>query len=1169
MSIMVKLFISALFSIHQYLPEDDPQYKKYFTDVRTATAEDIFPAAHETCRYLISVFVDAGLEVTMGSSGNSFLSQTLTGILGGDQALDSMLGILKTEKFANNFKEHKIDPVEVRESIKNICSTNFSPLSFKTSDRQEIYDFIQKEINVLSDVHLNSLGDFNYFGSVNIFDRSGENIGTLDAVPRSWVPYEQMSRSLTLALLATEDEDFFEHRGVDSKAIARILKDLLAGESASGGSTITMQLLKNMYFLNGPLSNDYPELNSGSFSTLLRKVREWYWAWPYEKEHAEVMGDLSAKKYVLEMYFNLVEFGPRIQGVEQASYVFFSKPSLDLDLAEAAFITTLLKAPSRYSNPDNYVEYSEPRRNDYILTRAGAICEQVHNTSKNSYSSLKLADTYLNMCIVGGEKIDTSFIELEKQQSMPYWLKPSTSPISTPLILVRNQVSDWIGRHNFDPEKKPKEISIQTTIDQNLQNIVFESVRKKLDEYDEDRNRLDRVSPAKDDTGRTALFRSTDIDLSINSRLRSYTNSNSNTDIRYFYSIKYRRQNNISNQTLDFIEISNFLVSLDKSETQIVEINNQIAADLIEQSRQVGVVSIIEITKNSAKVISFENFVNEKMNLKPDEKNNLITEFERTKLRDRIIGNALDRLYRNRPRAFMTVGVISENGNLINKDLNEVRIPESHRNRISNKNYTFGDFFWLKPESSEDPNGLHYLDTPKLQAAVVVMDSNTGEVLANFGGYDPTTSSFNRSRDAVRQAGSTLKPWIYFYALNKGFNPQDTINNKYVRFEREGIKCRVTANNPEGNCYYVPGNYSSGLNGNIAFFQSLANSQNIGTYSLIQNPIWGPTWQENLKDLQNFFLQVGLYSDVSPEVTVILGSKDISIEKLTSSFSFFANGKHIANPQFIKYITDYKGETLYDFQSSFTDVPRQKNESIFQIQTMMAETTNSGTAGKINKWVKELSEGKYNQTCYNDVIGSDKQTCFGGKTGTSNDAKDVWFIGFTKNFVIGTWIGYDDPQSIGSQSTGGGLALPIFQEIVAQGEAYLPKIEPFITPDMVPNNLERRTVYGTRACSNGSGESFVIYSAFDSSSVDCYSGNPPAPLTQSTEQQPAENLPTPELTDNFQNRCECVQFSNGGYGVNIFYDSQNISNQIFYDDLRQCERLKGQIKSTRGIYLCQ
>jgi membrane peptidoglycan carboxypeptidase len=1180
MNVIVKLFISALFSIHQYIPGDDDRYEKYFTDVRQATAEDIFPAANQTCRYLISVFVDAGLEVATGSSGNKFLSNALAGIMGGDQALDSLVGILSSGKYAEKFKEHNVNPEEVKKAIKTICSSKFSPLSFNPNERQELYDFIQSEINVLSDVHLNSLGDFNYFGSVNIFDRSGENIGTLDAIPRTWVPYDQMSPQLTLALLATEDEDFFQHRGVDSKAIARILKQMLSGdENVAGGSTVTMQLLKNMYFLNGPKSK-YEELNSGTFSDLLRKVREWYWAWPFEKEHAKVLGDISAKKYVLEMYFNLVDFGPRIQGIEQASYVYFSKTTSQLDLAESAFITTLLKAPSRYSNPDNYVEYSEPRRNDYILSRAQVICADVNSKADTQFSSLPLASIYKKICSDGKEKIDLAYIAKEKEKPLPLWIRPASAPIDDYMILIKNQVSDWISKSKLDPEKKPKEISVQTTINAELQNLVFDVVRKKVDEYDgKSSSNPNSMNPANDDTGRKAQFKETDIDARVLNHINSIISKNDNKSLKYFSSIKFKNDKSINSQTIDLEDVSKYLNSqnqkaidaftknpLDESivilkDEDISKIIQDITKAVLENSKSVGDISLISFNGFDFEILSIDLFIKNKLKLSVEEQNVLLASVERTSVRNKIIINSLTRMNRIKPRDYMSVGVISENGNLVNANLEAVKLSDSHLARI--KKFKFGDFFWLRPKDLNEKNPeLFLLDKPKLQAAVMIMDSNTGEVLANFGGYDPLASGFNRSKDAYRQAGSTLKPWIYFNALNKGFNPQDIINNNYVRFERDGVKCRKTSTNPEGYCYYVPKNYSNSLNGNIALYQSLINSQNIGTYSLIQNPTWGPDWRSNLDDLRAFFAAIELYPSVNKEVTIILGSQEVTVEKLVSSFSFFANGSKIAQPQYIKYVADFKGQKLYELEPSYMQVPVSKPGSVFQIQTLLAEVANTGTAGNINAWVKKLSEGKYSESCYNDVIGTSKQTCFGGKTGTSNDAKDVWFIGISKNFVIGVWVGYDDPQPIGGNATGGGLALPIFKEIVEQGQSLLPKIEPFIENSMIPRDLERRIVYGRQACSRGSGASAVIYSDVNSNINNCGS-NPEDTYSNNDTPAPAQNKP------GSGNGCDCVALNNGMYAVNVTFDGKYYPSFVSnYRSLNDCNQRKYEIKSKSGRRVC-
>lgn len=1174
MDILVKLFVSALFSLHQYLPDDENNYKKYFNDVRQATQDDVFPAAHESCRYLIKVLSKEGLDKLTGMGGNKALTKLISDAIGNDETLEQILEILKTDKFLNKFKEKNIDPSALSSMIINVCSSSFSNLKFRPNERQEIYDFIQSEINILTPVHLNSLGDYNYYGSVNLFSRSGEMIGTIDAVPRAWVPYEQMSRTLTLALLSTEDAEFFEHKGVDSSAIARMMSELMGGaDDVTGGSTVTMQLLKNLYFLNGPISNTYPELNSGSFSTLLRKVREWYWAWPFEKEHAEVLGDLTAKRYILEMYFNLVDFGPRIQGVQQASYVYFDKSASELNLAQAAFITTLLKSPSRYSNPDNYVLRTEPRRNNTILNAAGRICSEVPTSTseaRSKYKSFELADLYVNMCTLDGKRIGPEDIELAKKEPMPKWNRPQTIAVEPSMILLRKQVSDWLNKYNFDPEKKPKEISVQTTIDQNLQNIVFDVVREKLDEYDNNKDRADldrqndRVEPARDDTSLTAMFEISDIGLDVMSVLRSHVDKKSSSEVRYLFSIKYRPANQISSQTLDFIEASTFLMSLDKSESEIIQINDEIENELVKRSKALGEVYIIEIKRDQKRILSFEEFISESKDLDQEQKSNQIFQFQPTAIRNKIIQNSLDRMYRARPRSNMTVGVLNEDRKLVNRDLELITLAQQDINYIAKKRYSFGDFFWLRKDS-QSSGDIYYLETPKLQAAVVVMDTNTGEVLANFGSYDPSLSSYNRSRDGGRQAGSTLKPWIYFYALNKGYNPQDIIDNRYgkngVHFKEPG-KSRI----------YYPKNYDSNLNGFISFFQSLINSQNIGTYNLIQNSTWGPDWIQNLNELQMFLQTIGIYDDSKYELTSILGTKSTSLERLTSSFSFFANGKHIVQPQYIKNITDYKGEVLYHLQTVKKDVPIIKNEAVFQIQTMMAETANRGTAEKINKWTKELFDGKYSQSCYNGVIGEGKQTCFAGKTGTSNDANDVWFIGFSKNFVIGTWIGYEHSLSIGSQSTGGGLAIPIFQSIIEKAEAFLPKIEPIITPEAVPRNLERRIVYGLKACPYGSGESFVIYSDFNSRSSNCVSGNPgtinSAGSRANTNGQNNSRVQDPTaLYPN--NSCTCL-FNPGGYfAVDIFYNNKLYPAKGVYNSKEECEAQKGRIRSTTGIYLCQ
>lgn len=1168
MPVIVKLLIAALFSIHQYIPDEDTRYKKYFSDVREADVEDVIPAAHEACKYMISVFAQAGVETVTGSSGG-VLSSSIATLIADDETLNSGLDVLSSGDFAEKFKEHQINPEDVKTAIKNICSTKFSPLSFSPIQRKEVFDFIQSEIKVLSDVHLNSLGDFNYFGSANIFDRSGEQIGTLDAVPRAWVPYEKLSTHLSLALLATEDEDFFKHRGVDSKAIARIVKQMMSGDDATGGSTVTMQLLKNMYFLNGPASQ-YLELNTGTFAMVLRKVREWYWAWPFEKEHAKVMGDLDAKKYVLEMYFNLVDFGTRIQGIEQASFVYFGKKASDLDLADAAYITALLKAPSRYPNPDNYVEYTLPRRNDYILTRAEKIC--LENSSEKVLSTYTeaLKKTYQRICTDGKKKIDSEYVDIEKAKPLPLWVRPVPAPTTASMALVKNQISQWINRNKLDPEKKPKEISIQTTIDKKLQDLVFQIVNKRIDGYDSDRiPNVGSINPANDDTGRQAVFRDTDINLRLSSKISTILNKNTDQTKKYFYSVKFRPKNEITSQTLNFALIAQYLAENAVAQEQLSGILENVANGLKDKSKKMGEIYLVEFQGLEFNVLSIEDFVNDKLKISVEEKKSFLDLVQRIQIRDDIIKSSLERMYRNRPRSYMSVGVIGESGHLIDSSLKQVSLLEAHKARA--ERFKFGDFFWLSPQNIDSGTGPYKLDKAKLQASVMVMDSNTGEVLANYGGYDPLASSFNRSTTGLRQAGSTLKPWIYYLALNKGFNPQDTLNNKSIAFEVPGT-----------NQIYRPGNYSSTYNGPVSFLFSLTQSLNIGTYSLIQNPTWGPDWQQNLDELKAFLIEIELYSNFNQGIPIMLGSQELTLEKLASSFSFFANGTHIVKPQYIKYVTDYKGNKLFNIEPQFVTVPNYRAGTIFQIQTLLAEIANSGTAARMNAFVRELSGGKYKQTCYNDVIGSNRQSCFGGKTGTSNDFKDAWFIGFSKNFVIGVWVGYDDPTSIGGSATGGALALPVFQDIITEGQDLLPPIEPFIENSKMPRNLEKRLVNARYGCNQSSTKDAVlIFTEIGSRQGNCSSSavardnrsttkvSTTRQSSQSTNSQtPRAEQPAQQTRRSALNSCSCVAKRNGQTSLDVVFDGVEYPDFVVYSSEAACNSQKGTIVSQQGRKVC-
>lgn len=1151
LSAVAKLIISALVSVHQYIPNDDPKYDKYFNDVREINEENILPAAHQSCRYLISVFVTAGLDSTLGGDNqNSALSNTLINLLGGDQTFNWAMSLFDDPKYKSQLDKYQINADELKSVVSTLCQEEYKPFVFTALQRKEIVDFIKSEIHVLTDSQIQSLGSYKYFGSTDLLDRHGLQIGTIDAIPRVWVPYHKIPKSLILALLVTEDDDFFTHRGVDTKAIARIVKQILSDSQATGGSTITMQLLKNLFFKDSKASEQYANLNQGHPSTILRKVREWYWAWPFEDANTIVAGDLSAKEYILEMYFNLMDFGPRIQGIGQAAYTYFNKDAQDLTIAESAFITTLLKAPSRYSNPNNYVEYTYPRRNNYVLGRM----KSLSLISEAEYQEAVKAD-------------------------LPVWSAPTSIAVNNPSIYIRDHAREWLQSQDFEKFPQAKEIVVESTVDKDLQQIVYDVVKENLDKHDEVRNKLNAVGPARDDRGRTARFREEDFSYAYTSRLQKLDallkKAGDSEFLLTVYLGKSEKQRLFYYQSQDLLnperklnkKIDNLLKSLGSYPGEVILVRS--ISDKVDTVKSLSPSEF----SDSGKLTSAET------------PSDIVSQIQQLLLEleeqvPALYRNALNRMEWAKPRADMVPAIyIQKESGLVHKEGFVLKLTEAHQRHFANKvrsnEFEDGHIFWLKDKDgpvveeeiaveeddddsinlleaetkpatvAKNPRSVIYeLDTPKLQAAVLIMNSQNGEVLANFGGYDPSTSSFDRSRFARRQAGSTLKPWVYFYALNKGFNPQNVLNNRSISFQIDKNK------------FYRPKNYSGGVGADLSVAKALSQSQNIAALSLVQHPIWGPDWQQNLNELRDFLKVVDIYEDPIDSPTIILGAQELSVAKLVSSFTFFSNGKYIARPQYFKYLTDRRGYVFHKGEPEIIEVPTAKPNSIFQMQSLMIETANSGTAASLRNFVANLNKKKYQSICFNDLLGSSKQSCFGGKTGTSNDSRDTWFIGFSKNFVIGVWVGYDYPRPLGGSATGGSIALPIFRGIVEKGEEHLPTIEPIIDLNAVPPGLERRTVYGNTACPSGEPkDAYIIFSDRSSSQNSC-STYRPRTLAQCT--------------------CRKVFYANNDddYHLDISYLGQDHRSFMVFEtegsenDRRECENALRNVKNSEGQYVC-
>jgi penicillin-binding protein 1A len=295
---------------------------------------------------------------------------------------------------------------------------------------------------------------------------------------------------------------------------------------------------------------------------------------------------------------------------------------------------------------------------------------------------------------------------------------------------------------------------------------------------------------------------------------------------------------------------------------------------------------------------------------------------------------------------------------------------------------------------------------PVAQAGLLAIDNGTGEVKAMVGGYDFDESKFNRATQAYRQTGSSFKVYVYAEAIEQGQSPFDVVTDEPVTFRSGGQD-------------YSPHNYDAKFEGRITLRRALADSRNIPAVRLLDH-----VGIQNVIDLAR---NAGISSPLPPYLPLALGAADLTLMEHTSAFTIFADdGVHIA-PHEIRRVTTYDGSILEEAHPTVTDVVSAQTART--MVAMLEDVVQFGTGVR----AKEL--GRFS----------------GGKTGTTNDFTDAWYLGFTPQITAGVWVGNDDKRvSLGPKETGARAALPIWLEFMQQGMQGMP-IEDF--PNVVP--LER------------------------------------------------------------------------------------------------------------------
>ncbi len=280
---------------------------------------------------------------------------------------------------------------------------------------------------------------------------------------------------------------------------------------------------------------------------------------------------------------------------------------------------------------------------------------------------------------------------------------------------------------------------------------------------------------------------------------------------------------------------------------------------------------------------------------------------------------------------------------------------------------------------------------PEVEGAMVAVDPRSGAIRALVGGFDYERSKFNHVTQALRQPGSSFKPFIYSAALEKGFTPSTIVNDAPLFFD-----AGATGSQP-----WEPKNYDGKFEGPMPLRTALAKSKNMVSIRILQSI--GPAFA------QDWIGRFGFEADKHPAfLTMALGAGSATPLQMATAYGVFATGGYLVAPVLIAKVADTKGQVLQ--HSEFAELDESKRtldaRNAFVMNTLLQEVTRSGTAASAKR---ALGRG--------DIFG---------KTGTTNDSLDAWFTGFHPTLVAVVWIGYDTPRKLGERETGGALALPVW-----------------------------------------------------------------------------------------------------------------------------------------------
>lgn len=353
-----------------------------------------------------------------------------------------------------------------------------------------------------------------------------------------------------------------------------------------------------------------------------------------------------------------------------------------------------------------------------------------------------------------------------------------------------------------------------------------------------------------------------------------------------------------------------------------------------------------------------------------------------------------------------------------------------------------GDVIYVE-KKGEGSDAYRLRQVPKISGALVAMDPHTGRVLSMVGGFSYAQSEFNRATQAYRQPGSAFKPFVYAAALDNGYTPASVV-----------LDGPISVNQGGSLGVWSPKNYSGKFSGPSTLRYGIEQSRNLMTVRLAQDM--------GMKTVAEYAERFGIYDKMMPVLSMSLGAGETTVLRMVTGYSIMANGGRSITPSMIDRVQDRYGKTIFKHdmrQCQNCNAEEWSNQEEPELVDDRDQVLDPMTAYQITS----MMEGVVQRGTARMLLSLNRPLA--GKTGTTNDEKDAWFVGFTPDMVVGLYLGMDQPAPLGRGGTGSGLAVPVFKDFMTVAMQGAPKVDFRVPEGMTMIAINRRT--GMRATPGG------------------------------------------------------------------------------------------------------